>query len=314
MEDEQNPAPGTPETNDERCSAPLGDWLRSLTPRPRLIIDMQPIHDEVDRLTWGLEATGAPVTIAKRYAANLLRCPAMAVHERMHPPEGTEEYLVEGRLAEYGFRLHLSGKSMEAQDTFIRTVTAYAAALGDECPPADAQVWEFAHDTVCRFAAAAGAGPWPGPLVFQEDIIGVLGTASDRPVVVLRGRTDLSVGGRGATAFVRAVCEFKSGRTPEDIFDDLGWYTALVSVRDGFAPTHTALWSRGEPGQRPTGVLTVLSVDERLVRDAFERMLDVIEAACDVERGNVAAIPGTWCRFCPLRDTCTASTSRTEQP
>ena len=114
--------------------------------------------------------------------------------------------------------------------------------------------------------------------------------------VVLSGSPDLVLG-RGR----RLVIDFKTGSAWPEYPEDMRFYALLVLLKSGVAPYRVATFFLD------SGEWQAEDVTEETLRRASDRVVEVATAALELTAGRRPALrPGTWCGWCPRRETCPA--------
>lgn len=118
--------------------------------------------------------------------------------------------------------------------------------------------------------------------------------------ILLRGRSDLTIGRPEGRESRKLIVDLKSGRVQARHREDLRFY-ALVETMSRRVPPRLLASFYLDSAQPITEDVT-----EGLLRSALRRTLDGINALVElkVERRPAVAQPGASCRWCPLATTC----------
>jgi hypothetical protein len=120
--------------------------------------------------------------------------------------------------------------------------------------------------------------------------------------ILLSGRLDILLGGP-PTDRPAVLVEIKGGRWHDSARSETHFYSLLLGLRDGTAPSHVVSLAAAD------GATHVEEVRPAVLSTVARQIATAIDAAGSIAAGEVPeARPGAHCSTCPARSTCPAAT------
>lgn len=136
---------------------------------------------------------------------------------------------------------------------------------------------------------------------FEDPLVGKIGK------LVLSGRPDLSLGRpRGDGKQTMFFTDFKTGSLKDEHLHEGRFYALLATLRHKVAPWRSCIYSLSD------GSWTDPAVDRDTLFEVAdwvcENTIKMIEVS--LEQRAAVPTPGSWCKWCPLAQTCEVSAAK----
>ena len=244
-----------------------------------------------------------PLWLNKHVVASVLGCERRCMAERSHPfawSVPTARGSVAHKAIELSVHRHDQLPPMELVDEAIASIIGSDPSLGDWLATCgDTTRAELRSEAVARVAAFEEI--WP-PLSPRWNPVLESRMAAEfcDGMIILRGKTDLTLGRARGEVADKVVVDMKTGRFSPDHVADLRFYALLETLKLGTPPRVLAT-SYLDSGELHTEIVTadLLWGQVRRVIDAAGRLATLIAG----ERDETTH-PSHACRWCPVASDC----------
>lgn len=254
-----------------------------------------------------------PLRLTKNRVRWLLHCPrrAVAADDGPHGPHGNMADLLLGVIVDAAAKLLALNAS---RPVAVDSVVAFLDAQGEDqvsthlADIGESATSELLDEAAVRLEQLNALWPDVDPEWWPRVEEPLRVPLADRSVV-LSGRLDILLGGSPAQR-PGVIIEVKGGRWHDSARSETHFYSLLLGLRDGIAPTHVVSLAAAD------GATHVEDIRPAILNNVARQVATAMETASSITAGEVPVTrPGAHCATCPLLGSCPAAAAQSaEQP